>query len=148
MAKSVCKDWDLDIFCLHENGNGIQFFVNFHLFNWLDRCFKNVFVYMPSFSSLRIYGGYLYYISYRLILQIFFLIWSHFILGGLNCYVLTSTNNNYNVLIVFILYCKIVLLLLRWDIGKVRDRFGGIGRFKVGLRCKGRVNSVIINVIT
>ncbi len=29
--------------------------------------------------------------------------------------------------------------------GKVRDRFG---RFKGGLRCKGLVNSVIINVIT
>ncbi len=41
------------------------------------------------------------------------------------------------------------LLLLRWDTGKVRDRFGGMGRFKGGLRCKGWVNSVIIiNVIT
>ncbi len=28
------------------------------------------------------------------------------------------------------------------------DRFGGMGRFKGGLRCKGWVNSVIINVIT
>ncbi len=28
--------------------------------------------------------------------------------------------------------------------GKVRDRFGGMGRFKGGLRCKGWVNSVII----
>jgi len=46
----------------------------------------------------------------------------------------------------FMLYCK--KLLLRWDIGKVRDRFGGMGRFKGGLRCKGRVNSVIIDVIT
>ncbi len=32
--------------------------------------------------------------------------------------------------------------------GQVRDRFGGMGRFKGGLRCKGCVNSVIINVIT
>ncbi len=32
--------------------------------------------------------------------------------------------------------------------GKVRDKFGGMGRFKGGLRCKGWVNSVIINVIT
>ncbi len=31
--------------------------------------------------------------------------------------------------------------------GKVRDRFGGMGMFKGGLMCKGRVNSVIINVI-
>ncbi len=50
----------------------------------------------------------------------------------LNYYVLTS--NKYNVLIGFILYCKTLLLLLRWATGKVRDRFGGIGRFKVGLR--------------
>ncbi len=32
--------------------------------------------------------------------------------------------------------------------GKVRDRFGGIGRFKGGLRCTGWVNSVIISLIT
>ncbi len=75
------------------------------------------------------------------------MIWSHFILGGLKYYALTS-KKKYNVLIVFILYCKTLLLLLRWDTGKVRDRFGGIGRFKGGLRCKGWVNSVIINVIT
>ncbi len=43
---------------------------------------------------------------------------SHFILGGLNYYVLTS-KNKYNVLIVFILYCKILLLLLRWDMCEV-----------------------------
>ncbi len=47
-----------------------------------------------------------------------------------------------NVLIVVILYCE--TLLHFWDTGKVRDRFGGMGR----LRCKGWVNSVIINVIT
>ncbi len=29
------------------------------------------------------------------------------------------------------------LLLLRWDMSKVRDRFGGMGRFKGGLRWKG-----------
>ncbi len=54
----------------------------------------------------------------------------------------------YNVLIVFVLYCKTLSLLLRWDAGKVRDRFGGMGRFKDGLRCKEWVNSVIINVCT
>ncbi len=32
--------------------------------------------------------------------------------------------------------------------GKVRDRVGGMGRFKGGLSCKGWVNRVIINVIT
>ncbi len=32
--------------------------------------------------------------------------------------------------------------------GKVRDRFGGMDRFMVVLRCKGWVNSVIMNVIT
>ncbi len=55
--------------------------------------------------------------------------------------------NKYSVLIVFILYCKTLLLLLRWDKVKVRDRFGGVGRFKGKLRCKGWVNSLIINVI-
>ncbi len=39
---------------------------------------------------------------------------------------------------------KTLLLVLRWDTGEVRDRFGGLGRFKGGLRCKGLVNSVII----
>ncbi len=47
-----------------------------------------------------------------------------------------------------ILLCKTLLLLLRWDTGEVRNRFGGMGRCKGGLRCKGWVNSVIINVIT
>ncbi len=56
--------------------------------------------------------------------------WSYFILKGLNYYVLIS-KYNYNVLIVIILYRK-TLLLLKWDTGKVRDRFGGIGRFKDG----------------
>ncbi len=49
---------------------------------------------------------------------------------------------------MFILYYKTLLLLLRWASDKVRDRFGGMGRFKGALRCKGWVNSVIINVIT
>ncbi len=55
--------------------------------------------------------------------------------------------NKYSVLIAFLLYCKTLLLLLRWDTGKVRDRFSGMGRFKGGLMCKGWVNSVIIYVI-
>ncbi len=49
---------------------------------------------------------------------------------------------------MFILNYKALLLLLRWDTGEVMDRFGGMGRFKGGLRCEGWVNSVIINVIT
>ncbi len=47
-----------------------------------------------------------------------------------------------------ILHCKTLLLLLWWDRGKVRDRFGGMGRFKSGFMCKGGVNSLNINVIT
>ncbi len=39
------------------------------------------------------------------------------------------------------------MLLFRWERGKVRDRFGGMGRFKGGLRYKGWVNIVIISVI-
>ncbi len=85
--------------------------------------------------------------SWALSLNIYQVIQSRFILGGLNYYVLTSTKKKYNVLIVFMLYCKTLLLLLRWDTGKVRDRFGGMGRFKGGFRCKEWVNSVIINVI-
>ncbi len=49
---------------------------------------------------------------------------------------------------MFIFYCKTLLLLLRWDTGKVRDRFGGMDMFKGGLRYMGYVNSVIVNVIT
>lgn len=41
-----------------------------------------------------------------------------------------------NVLLLFIIYWT-TLLVLRWDISKVRDRFGGMGRFKGGLTCKG-----------
>jgi len=47
---------------------------------------------------------------------------------------------------VFLLYCKTLLLLLRCDTGRVRDRCGGMGRFKGRLRCEGRVNCVITNV--
>ncbi len=47
-----------------------------------------------------------------------------------------------------ILYFKTLLLLLRWDLDKVRDRLGNMGRFKGGFRCKEWVNSVIINIIT
>ncbi len=36
----------------------------------------------------------------------------------------------------------------RWDTVKVRDRFGGTGRFKGGLRCKEWVRRVIMNVVT
>jgi len=50
--------------------------------------------------------------------------------------------------IVLMLYCKALLLLLKWDMGKVRDRFGGMVRFKGGLKGKERVNSVIIDIIT
>ncbi len=60
---------------------------------------------------------------------------SHFILGGLNYYILTS-KTKYNVIILFILYCKTLLLLLRWDAGKVMDMLSGMGWFKGGLRCK------------
>ncbi len=59
-----------------------------------------------------------------------------------------TSKNKSNVLIVFILNCKTLLLLLRWDTGKVRDKFGGMGWFKGGLRCEGWVTSVIITVIT
>lgn len=44
------------------------------------------------------------------------------------------------VLTVFILYFKTLLPLLKWDTGKVRDGFGGMGRFRGGLRYKGWVN--------
>jgi len=46
---------------------------------------------------------------------------------------------------MFILFCLILLLLLRWY--RVRDRFGGMVWFKCGLSSKGRVNIVIIYVI-
>ncbi len=55
--------------------------------------------------------------------------------------------NKYNVLIVF--YCIIKhLLLLRWDRGKARGRFGGMGKFRGGLMCNRWINSAIIKVIT
>jgi len=52
------------------------------------------------------------------------------------------------ILIVLMLYCKSLLLLLRCDTGKVRDRCGGMGRFKGGFKCKGLVSCVITDVIT
>ncbi len=77
----------------------------------------------------------------------YILCWSHFILGGLNYYVLTSKIS------VQCTYCGHVVLqntfaAIEVDTGKVRDRFGDMGRFKGRLRCKGWVNSVIMNVIT
>ncbi len=38
--------------------------------------------------------------------------------------------NKCNVLNVFILHCRTLLLLLRQHTCKVKDRFGGMGRFK------------------
>ncbi len=49
----------------------------------------------------------------------------------------------YSVPIMFMLNCKTLMLLLRWDMRTVTGRFGGRG-----LRGRGRVNSVIIDVIT
>ncbi len=68
--------------------------------------------------------------------------------GGLNYYVLTSKISTMNLL-GFILYWKTLLLLLRWDMGKVRDRFCGMGRFKVGLMAlkfcsKAMISQIII----
>jgi len=44
---------------------------------------------------------------------------------------------------MYMLYCKTLLLLLRWDIGMVRDWFCDKVRYSMTL-----VNSVIIDVIT
>jgi len=57
---------------------------------------------------------------------------------------LITLKNKYNALIVLMLYCKSLLLLLRCEKGKVRDRCGGMGRFK----CKGWVSCVITDVFT
>lgn len=46
------------------------------------------------------------------------------------------------------LYCISLLLLLRWDMVKVKGWSGGLVRVKGGLKCRGRVKSVITNVIT
>lgn len=55
----------------------------------------------------------------------------------------------YDALIMLKLYCKTHVLQLRWDTGTVRHRFGGIMiRLKDRIWFKGRVNSVIIDVIT
>lgn len=37
---------------------------------------------------------------------------------------------------MFMLYFKTLLLVLRWDTGKCRDRFGGMVKFIGGLRYK------------
>jgi len=66
---------------------------------------------------------------------------------GFKYYVLTL-KKKYNVLIVLMLYCKTLLLLLRCDTGKVRDRYGGIGRFKGGFKYERWVSCVITEVIT
>jgi len=58
---------------------------------------------------------------------------SHFILSGFN-YDVLILKDKYNVLIVLMLYCKTLLLLLRWDTGRVRDRCGGMGRFRGGFK--------------
>jgi len=42
---------------------------------------------------------------------------------------------------MFILYCKTLAAIEVGYMGKVRDRFGGMGIFKGGLRCKVGVNS-------
>ncbi len=57
----------------------------------------------------------------------------------------TMYKNKYNVLVMFILYCKTLLLLLSCETGKVRDRFVVWVGLSVGLgeRC---VNNVIINI--
>jgi len=52
---------------------------------------------------------------------------------------------------MYLCSCCIVkhfLLLLRCDLGKVRDRCGDMGRFKGRLKCKGWVSHVITDVIT
>ncbi len=51
-----------------------------------------------------------------------------------------------NVLIVFILYFKTLLLLLRWDTGKVRDRVGCMSRVKD--ECMGQQFIAYVTVIT
>jgi len=56
-------------------------------------------------------------------------LWSHFMLRVFKYFVLASIISN--VFIVFILYCKTVLLPLRWDTGKVRDRFGWMDGLKI-----------------
>jgi len=42
----------------------------------------------------------------------------HFLVTLYIIWVLTLLKNKYNVLIVFLLYCKTLFLLLRWDTGK------------------------------
>jgi len=51
----------------------------------------------------------------------------------------------YNALIVVILCFKTLLLLLRWDMGKVRDWFGGMGSQQCNYKCN---HKLITDVIT
>lgn len=44
------------------------------------------------------------------------------------------TSENKYVLILLILYRKTLVLQLKWNTGKVRDKLGGTVRFKGGLR--------------
>lgn len=63
------------------------------------------------------------------------MIWSHFTLDVFNYHVLTKEIIN-NVQCTLFMYCKTLVLLLRRDTAKVRDRCSGMVRFKDGLRCK------------
>ncbi len=69
------------------------------------------------------YCGYVHTGDMAYIMYMIYIIWptfwSHFTLGDLNYYVVKS-ENKCKILIVFILYCKTLLLLLRWDTCKVR----------------------------
>jgi len=67
-------------------------------------------------------------------------------------YVLTLKKVRYNVVVfhssiflflfIYLFIYFIFLLLLRWDTGKIRDRFGSMGRVK------GRGQHAIMDVIT
>lgn len=49
---------------------------------------------------------------------------------------------------MFMLYCKTLLLFLRWDTGKVWARLGGMVRFEDGFRGSDKVKSEITDMIT
>ncbi len=85
-----------------------------------DRKDVCVLIYINSSGE---YFGYVHTGDMAYIMYMIYIIWptfwSHFTLGDLNYYVVTS-ENKCKILIVFILYCKTLLLLLRWDTCKVR----------------------------